>query len=67
MVGLVGENMVCKKNKLDWSYLSMVKKFIDEEKEEFSDYIITPTQKDVSDKSFINHDNLKFTDKMTDE
>jgi len=55
------------KDKLDWSYLSMVKCFTDEEKEEFGDYILTPVQKEISDESFINQDDLKFSDKMTDE
>ncbi len=55
------------KDKLDWSYLSMVKKFTDEEKKEFSDYILTPVQKEISDEPFISSDDLKFTDKMSDE
>jgi hypothetical protein len=55
------------KDKLDWSYLSMVKNFTDEEKEEFSDYIITPVQPELNDDPFVNSDDLKFTDKMSDE
>lgn len=55
------------KDKLDWSYLSMVKRFTDEEKEEFSDYIITPVQPELVDEPFINSDDLKFTDKMSQE
>ena len=55
------------KDNLDWSYLSMVKCFTDEEKEEFVDYILTPVQKEIGDESFINQNDLKFTDKMTDE
>lgn len=55
------------KDKLDWSYLSMVKCFTDEEKEEFSDYILTPVQKEIADESFIDSSDFKFTDKMTDE
>lgn len=54
------------KDKLDWSYLSMVKCFTDEEKEEFTDYILTPVQKEISEE-FINTDDLKFSDKMSDE
>ena len=54
------------KDKLDWSYLSMVKCFTDEEKQEFADYILTPVQKEISEE-FINTDDLKFTDKMSDE
>ena len=54
------------KDKLDWSYLSMVKCFTDEEKEEFSDYIITPVQQEMPE-DLINTDVLKVTDKMTDE
>jgi len=54
------------KDKLDWSYLSMVKYFTDEEKIEFADYIITPVQKEISEE-FINTDDLKFSDKMSDE
>lgn len=55
------------KDKLDWSYLSMVKRFTDEEKEEFSDYIITPVQSELNDEPFINSDDLKFTDKMSQQ
>ncbi len=54
------------KDKLDWSYLSMVKCFTDEEKSEFSDYILTPVQKEISEE-FINTDDFKFTDKMSEE
>jgi hypothetical protein len=54
------------KDKLDWSYLSMVKCFTDEEKAEFSDYILTPVQREISEE-FINTDDLKFTDKMSEE
>ena len=55
------------KDKLDWSYLSMVKKFSDDEKEEFSNYIITPVQKELSDEPFIDSSDFKFSDKMSDE
>lgn len=55
------------KDKLDWSMLSMVKCFTDDEKEEFVDYILTPVQSEISDGSFINSDDLKFTDKMSEE
>lgn len=55
------------RDKLDWSYLSMVKCFTDEEKEEFSNYILTPVQKELSEQPFINSDDLKFSDKMSDE
>jgi len=54
------------KNKLDWSYLSMVKCFTDEEKEEFSDYIITPVQQEMPG-DLVNTDDLKVTDKMSEE
>jgi hypothetical protein len=54
------------KDKLNWSYLSMVKCFTDEEKLEFSDYILTPVQKEITEE-FINTDDLKFSDKMSDE
>ena len=54
------------KDKLDWSYLSMVKCFTDEEKLEFSDYIMTPVQQELPE-DLINTDDLKFTDKMSDE
>lgn len=54
------------KDKLDWSYLSMVKHFTDEEKLEFVDYILTPVQKEMPG-DLINTDDLKFTDKMSEE
>ena len=54
------------KDKLDWSYLSMVKCFTDEEKEEFVDYILTPVQKEMPE-DLINTDDLKVTDKMSEE
>ena len=54
------------KDKLDWSYLSMVKLFTDEEKKEFSDYILTPVQKEMPG-DLINIDDLKVTDKMSEE
>ena len=54
------------KDKLDWSYLSMVKCFTDDEKLEFTDYIMTPVQKEISEE-FINTDDLKFSDKMSEE
>lgn len=54
------------KDKLDWSYLSMVKYFTNEEKLEFADYILTPVQKEMPD-DLINTDDLKFTDKMSEE
>lgn len=55
------------KDKLDWSYLSMVKKFSDDEKEEFENYIITPVQKELSDEPFIDSSDFKFSDKMSEE
>ena len=54
------------KDNLDWSYLSMVKCFTDEEKEEFSDYIITPVQQEMPG-DLVNTDDLKVTDKMSEE
>jgi hypothetical protein len=44
----------------------MVKCFTDDEKLEFTDYIITPVQKEISEE-FINTDDLKFSDKISDE
>ena len=54
------------KNKLDWSYLSMVKCFTDEEKLEFVDYILTPVQQELPG-DLIDIDSLKVTDKMSEE
>jgi hypothetical protein len=54
------------KDKLDWSYLSMVKYFTDEEKLEFADYILTPVQQEMPG-DLINIDDLKVTDKMSEE
>lgn len=54
------------KNKLDWSYLSMVKCFTDEEKLEFADYILTPVQQELP-ADLIDTDSFKVTDKMSEE
>ena len=54
------------KNKLDWSYLSMVKCFTDEEKLEFADYILTPVQQELPG-DLIDTDSFKVTDKMSEE
>ena len=54
------------KNKLDWSYLSMVKCFTDEEKEEFVDYILTPVQQELPG-DIIDTNSFKVTDKMSEE
>lgn len=54
------------KNKLDWSYLSMVKCFTDEEKLEFVDYILTPVQQELPG-DLIDTDSFKVTDKMSEE
>jgi hypothetical protein len=54
------------KDKLDWSYLSIVKLFTDDEKEEFSDYIITPVKQEIYG-DLINSDDFKVTGKMTEE
>jgi hypothetical protein len=54
------------KNKLDWSYLSMVKCFTDEEKEEFVDYILTPVQQELPS-DLIDTNSFKVTDKMSEE
>lgn len=54
------------KDKLDWSYLSMVKLFTDEEKLEFADYILTPVQQELPGE-LINTDDLRVTDKMSEE
>ena len=54
------------KDKLDWSYLSLVKSFTDDEKIEFSNYIVKPIQKEI-DKDFINNEDLNFINKMSEE
>lgn len=54
------------KDKLDWSYLSLVKCFTDEEKSEFSEYIITPSQT-IPDGDFVDSSQFTFLDKMTSE
>jgi hypothetical protein len=54
------------KDKLDWSYLSMVKYFTDDEKLEFANYILTPSKIEITE-DFINTDNFKVSDKMSDE
>jgi hypothetical protein len=54
------------KDKLDWSYLSMVKYFTDDEKLEFANYILTPSKIEITE-DFINTDNFKISDKMSDE
>jgi hypothetical protein len=54
------------KDKLDWSYLSLVKSFTDDEKTEFSNYIVKPIQKEI-DKDFINNEDLNFINKMSEE
>lgn len=54
------------RDKLDWSYLSMVKRFTDEEKIEFADYILEPVQREIPE-DLISTDSLKFSDKMSEE
>jgi hypothetical protein len=54
------------KDKLDWSYLSMVKYITDDEKLEFANYILTPSKIEITE-DFINTDNFKISDKMSDE
>ena len=54
------------KDKLDWSYLSMVKYFTDDEKLEFANYILTSSKIEITE-DFINTDNFKISDKMSDE
>jgi hypothetical protein len=54
------------KDKLDWSYLSMVKYFTDDEKLEFANYILTPSKIEITE-DFINTDNFKISDKMSDK
>jgi hypothetical protein len=44
----------------------MVKSFTDEEKLEFDNYIMTPVQQELPG-DLINTDDLKVTDKMSDE
>ena len=53
------------KDKLDWKYLSMVKCFTDEEKEEFSNYLIIPES--VESGEFIDNSQFEFVKNMTDE
>ena len=53
------------KDKLDWSYLSLVKSFTDDEKIEFSNYIVKPIQKEI-DKDFINNEDLNFIIKISE-
>lgn len=53
------------KDKLDWKYLSMVKCFTDDEKEEFVDYIQVPEKEEVVD--FIDNSQFEFVKNMTDE
>lgn len=54
------------KDKLDWNYLSMVKCFTDEEKEEFVDYIKIPESKEVEG-DFLDKSQFDFVKKMSDE
>jgi hypothetical protein len=54
------------KDKLDWSYLSMVKYFTDDQKLEFANYILTPSKIEITE-DFMNTDNFKVSDKMSDE
>ncbi len=54
------------KHKLDWKFLSMVKDFTDEEKSEFSDYIVIPDGV-VAEEPFVSTDGLGFLDRMSDE
>jgi len=54
------------KDKLDWSYLSMVKYFTDDQKLEFANYILTPSKIEITE-DFMNTDNFKISDKMSDE
>ncbi len=54
------------KDKLNWTYLSMVKHFTDEEKEEFIDYVIIPTS-EVPDGEFIDSSQFGFVEKMSQE
>lgn len=54
------------KHKLDWTFLSIVKNFTDEEKLEFSDYIVIPENVDF-DEPLVSDSDLGFLDKMTDE
>jgi hypothetical protein len=44
----------------------MVKCFTDEEKLEFTDYILTPVQQELPE-DLIDIDSLKVTDKMSEE
>lgn len=54
------------KHKLDWSLLSMVKCFSDDEKEEFSEYILYNESKEIEG-DFIDKSQFEFVKKMTDE
>jgi hypothetical protein len=53
------------KHRLDWTFLSIVKNFTDEEKLEFSDYIVIPDG--VSTDEPLASGDLGFLDKMTDD
>ncbi len=54
------------KDKLSWTYLSMVKEFSDEEKEEFVDYIVIPAS-EVPEGEFIDKSQFGFVEKMSQE
>ena len=54
------------KDKLNWTFLSMVKSFTDEEKEEFSDYIVIPENLEVEG-DFIDKSQFDFVSKMSQE
>ncbi len=54
------------KDKLDWKYLSMVKCFTDEEKEEFVNYILYNVSEEVEG-DFIDKSQFEFVKNMSDE
>lgn len=54
------------KDKLDWKYLSMVKCFTDEEKEEFVNYILYNVSEEVEG-DFIDNSQFGFVKNMSDE
>lgn len=54
------------KDNLDWTYLSMVKCFTEEEKQEFSDYIVTPDS-NVGSGDFIDNSQFEFVKNMSND
>ena len=55
------------KDKLNWNYLSIVKQFSDEEKQEFADYIVIPVEQEMNENPLVSPDVFKFSDKLSPE